>query len=92
MLPTITNTALELLTKAATQLQQELSERTGIQYSIEDLKTVLALWLQGSIESLCEDAVELCLTGDRTYASFNRDEFERYLNTLKPKACILATA
>jgi hypothetical protein len=92
MVPTITNTALDLLSAAATQLQYELVEKSGMQYSIDDLRTVLVLWLQGSIESLCEEAVELCLTGDRTHASFNRDDFERYLKALQPTACILATA
>jgi hypothetical protein len=90
MVPTISNTALELLTRAATQLQVEIMERKGLRYSIDDLKMVLTLWLEGSIESLCEDAVVLCVTGDRTHASFNRDEFERHLKALQPKACVIA--
>ena len=80
MLPTISDTALNALSRAANQIQSALLDRTGEQYDIRDLNDVLARWLDSSIESLCEDACELCVTGDRTYASFNRDTFERLLS------------
>ena len=38
------------------------------------------LQIEGAIESLCEDACEVCVTGDRTYASFNRAGFEALLH------------
>ena len=79
MLPIITDTALNALNTAAVQIQAALVERTGNQYDIRDLNDVLARWLEGSIESLCEDACELCVTGDRHCASFNHDAFHTAL-------------
>ena len=79
MLPTITDTALNALSVAAVQIQAALLERTGDEYDIRDLNGVLARWLEGSIEALCEDACELCVTGDRHCASFNRDAFHTLL-------------
>lgn len=79
MLPTITDTALNALNASARRIQAELLERTGEWYQVPDLNDVLARWLESAIESLCEDACELCVTGDRTYASFNRAGFEARL-------------
>jgi hypothetical protein len=79
MLPTITHTALNALNASATNIQAELLERTGEFYEIPDLSDVLARWLESAIESLCEDACACCVTGDRTYASFNRAVFEGLL-------------
>lgn len=79
MLPTITDTALNALTLAASQIQSALLDYAGEQYEIQDLNEVLAHWLERSIESLCEDACEFCVTGDRTHSSFNRDVFEAQL-------------
>jgi hypothetical protein len=79
MLPTITDTALNALNAAAMRIQAELLDRTGEWYEVPDLNDVLARWLEGAIESLCEDACEVCVTGDRTYASFNRSKFEGLL-------------
>jgi hypothetical protein len=79
MLPTITSTALNALSASAVKVQAQLLEQTGELYEIPDLNDVLARWLEGAIESLCEDACELCVTGDRTYASFNRAAFEGLL-------------
>jgi hypothetical protein len=79
MLSTITDTALNALNASASRIQAELLERTGEWYEVPDLNDVLARWLEGAIESLCEDACELCVTGDRTYASFNRAGFEGLL-------------
>lgn len=79
MLPSITDTALNALSLSATQLQAELLDRMGERYDLPDLNDVLARWLESAIEALCEDACELCVTGDRTYASFNRAAFERRL-------------
>jgi hypothetical protein len=82
MLPTITDTALNALNAAASRIQAELLDRTGEWYEVPDLNDVLARWLEGAIESLCEDACELCVTGERTYASFNRAAFEGLLQRL----------
>ncbi|MEO0375425.1 MAG: hypothetical protein AAF329_12530, partial [Cyanobacteria bacterium P01_A01_bin.17] len=80
--PIITDTALNHLNRASSQIQAALLERTGEQYDVRDLNDALARWLDSSIESLCEDACELCVTGDRTYASFNRDAFEAQLRQI----------
>lgn len=82
MVPTITDTALNALTQAASQIQAALLDYSGEQYDIKDLNEVLANWLERSIESLCEEACEFCVTGDRTYGSFNRDVFEAQLRQL----------
>ncbi|MGB7414333.1 MAG: hypothetical protein WA902_09010 [Thermosynechococcaceae cyanobacterium] len=82
MLPIITDTALNHLNRAANQIQAALLDRTGEQYDVRDLNDALARWLDSSIESLCEDACELCVTGDRTYGSFNRDVFEAQLKRI----------
>lgn len=79
MLPTITDMALNALNAAASRIQAELLDRTGEWYEVPDLNDVLARWLESAIESLCEDACELCVTGDCTYASFNRAGFEGLL-------------
>jgi dsDNA-binding SOS-regulon protein len=79
MLPIITDTALNALSEAALKVQAELFDRTGERYDILDLNDVLARWLESSIEALCEEACELCVTGDLTYASFNRSYFETAL-------------
>jgi hypothetical protein len=79
MLPTITSTTLNALSASAVKVQGQLLEQTGECYEIPDLNDVLARWLESAIESLCEDACELCVTGDRTYASFNRAVFEGLL-------------
>jgi hypothetical protein len=76
MLPIITDTALNALNEAALRIQAELLDRAGERYDLPDLNDVLARWLESSIEALCEEACELCVTGDRTYASFNRSYFE----------------
>lgn len=82
MVPTITDTALNALTQAAHQIQSALLDYSGQQYNIQDLNEVLAQWLERSIESLGEDACEFCVTGDRTYSSFNRDVFEAQLRQI----------
>jgi hypothetical protein len=79
MLPVITDTALNALNEAALNIQSELLDRTGDRYDIRDLNGVLARWLESSVEALSKDACELCVTGDRTYASFNRSTFEALL-------------
>ncbi|MDX2242358.1 MAG: hypothetical protein NW224_16865 [Leptolyngbyaceae cyanobacterium bins.302] len=79
-LPTISDTALESLNEAAIAVQSALISRTGEQYELVDLNEVLAKWLELSIEALCSDAVEHCVTGDRSYA-FNRHDFERLLKS-----------
>lgn len=89
-LPMISETAIAQLSKSATQLQYELIERKGIKYEVDDLSTVLVLWLQSSVESLCEDAAVLCVSGDSNYASFNREAFESYLSKMAPTSCVLA--
>jgi hypothetical protein len=75
MLPSITDTALNALSQSARQLQAELLDRTGERYDLPDLNDVLARWLESAIEALCE----LCVTGDRTHASFNRPAFAALL-------------
>jgi hypothetical protein len=75
MLPTITATALNALNESAIRIQAELLERRGDRVEIPDLNEVLARWLEGAIEQLCEDACECCVTGDRTFA-MNRSGFE----------------
>lgn len=77
MLPTISDTAINLLNQAAAQIQDELALR-GEYYAIEDVNGVLASWLELSIEQLCEDALYHCLVGDRSL-SFNQSGFERLL-------------
>jgi hypothetical protein len=79
MLPSITDTALNALSQSARQLQAELLDRTGERYDLPDLTDVLARWLESAIEALCEDVCELCVTGDRTHASFNRPAFAALL-------------
>lgn len=75
MLPTITTTALNALNASAYQIQAELLERRGDRVEILDLNEVLARWLEGAIEQLCQEACECCVTGDRNYAA-NRAGFE----------------
>jgi hypothetical protein len=82
MLPIITDTAINLLGKSALQIQDALLAMRGERYDIRDLNELLCKWLESSIESLCEDAYELCVTGDRTYASFNRSTFESLLHQI----------
>lgn len=77
-LPAISDTALESLNDAAIAIRSALIARTGEQYELTHLSEVLAKWLELSIEELCSDAVEHCVTGDRTYA-FNRHDFDRLL-------------
>jgi hypothetical protein len=79
MPPMITDTALHALSGSAQQVQAALFERMGEVFALPDLMDTLARWLESSIEQLCEDACELVLTGDRTYASFNRNYFEQQL-------------
>ncbi|ABW30811.1 hypothetical protein [Acaryochloris marina] len=45
MLPTITDTALNALAQAASQIQSALLDYAGEQYEIQDLNEVLAYWL-----------------------------------------------
>lgn len=75
----ITDTAIENLTGAAQEVQAALFDREGEVYAIGDIQEVLEHWLEGAIEQLAEDACTFCVTGDRGYASFNRDEFKRLL-------------
>lgn len=70
----------ELLSESAAQVQQALIDYRGIEYQIDDLKTVLKNWLLTSVEDLCENAADLCVSGDRNAASFNRELFEKELN------------
>jgi hypothetical protein len=78
MLPTITATALNALNESAIRIQAELLERRGDRVEIPDLNEVLAQWLEGAIEQLCQEACECCVTGDRNFA-VNRDGFEAEL-------------
>ena len=84
MLPTISDTSINLLDEAAAQIQAQLASR-GEQYAIEDLNEVLSLWLELSVEQLCEDALFHCVTGDRAF-SFNRSGFERFLKKVDREA------
>jgi hypothetical protein len=90
MLPIVSETAITQLSKSANEIRYELIERKGIKYEVEDIQTVLILWLQSSIESLCEDAAELCVSGDKNHASFNREAFNSYLSKMVPTACIIS--
>jgi hypothetical protein len=83
MLPTISDTALNSLNDAAVAIQRELASR-GEQYAIADLNEVLSLWLELSVEQLCEDALFHCITGDRSF-SFNRLGFEAFLKKVEPQ-------
>lgn len=74
----------ELLSESAAQVRQALIDYRGIEYQIDDLKTVLRNWLVTSVEDLCENAADLCVSGDRNAASFNREVFERELNEQPP--------
>lgn len=80
-LPTISDTALELLNESAITVQSALLERTGELYELTHISEVLAKWLELSIEELASDAAEHCVTSDRTYA-FNRHDFERLLKAV----------
>lgn len=90
MLPTISDTAINLLNNAASQIQAELASQ-GEQYAIEDLNGVLSLWLELSVEQLCEDALYHCVTGDRSFA-FNRSGFERFLKKVDGEARVTQEA
>lgn len=78
MLPMITTTALNALNASAYRIQAELLERRGDRVEIPDLNEVLAHWLEGAIEQLCQEACECCVTGDRAF-SINRTGFENLL-------------
>ena len=79
--PKISGTALESLNEAAIAIQAQLLDRIGEWYELHALNEVLAKWLELSIEQLCDDAAEHCITGDRTYA-FNRHDFDRLLTSV----------
>lgn len=80
-LPTISDTALEALNESAIAIQATLLDRMGERYELVDLNELLAKWLERSIEALCEDALEHCVTGDRTYV-FNRHDFTQLLKNV----------
>lgn len=80
--PVVTSTAIASLNDAAPHIQQTLIEQDGEQYALTDIEDILTRWLESAIESLCEDACALCVTGDRTHASFNRDVFQDLLRGL----------
>lgn len=90
MLPTISDTAINSLNNAASQIQAELASR-GEQYAIEDLNGVLALWLELSVEQLCEEALFHCVKGDRSFA-FNRSGFETFLKKVDQQAEVVQQA
>jgi hypothetical protein len=77
MLPTITDTALNAISEAATQIQAALAERDDY-HEVEEISLILSHWLESSIESLCDDALYHCITGDRSFA-VNRAGFESLL-------------
>ncbi|MCY7282812.1 MAG: hypothetical protein LH679_05085 [Cyanobacteria bacterium CAN_BIN43] len=77
MLPTITDTALNAISEAATQIQAALAERDDY-HEVEEISLILSHWLELSIESLCDDALYHCVTGDRSFA-VNRAGFESLL-------------
>jgi len=77
-LPILTKTAAKSISVSAHKIQAALLDN-GDRYDIRDINDILAQWLESCIESLCEDACELCITGDRTYSSFNRSVFEDLL-------------
>jgi hypothetical protein len=78
MLPTITDTAINALSEAATQIQAALADH-GEHHEVEEINLILSHWLESSIESLCNDALYHCVTGDRTFA-VNRVEFHKLLD------------
>lgn len=77
-LPILTKTAQRSLNVAAHQIQSALKER-GSHYDIRDINDVVAQWLESSIELLCEEANEMCVTGDRHNGAFNRSVFDALL-------------
>jgi hypothetical protein len=77
MLPTISNDALNSLNDVSTEVQAALAERDE-HHSVDEINSVLSRWLDLCVESLCNDAVYHCVSGDRTYA-FGRQEFEMLL-------------
>jgi hypothetical protein len=84
-LPILTKTAQRSLSVSAHKILEALIADKGEHYAIEDINDVLAQWLESSIEQLCEEACEMCVSGDRTHSSFNRSTFE---NLLKKAPCI----
>jgi hypothetical protein len=73
-LPILTKTAQRSFSVAAHQIQDALKAE-GQLYDIRDINDALAQWLESSIEQLCEEACEMCVTGDRNLGSFNRSAF-----------------
>lgn len=86
--PTTPLVSDQLLYQAAAQVQQALLEYRGIEYHVDDLKEVVNNWLESCVQELCEGAAELCVSGDRNAASFNREAFERELNEQPALYCI----
>lgn len=73
-LPILTKTAQRSFSVAAHQIQDALKAE-GQHYDIRDINDALAQWLESSIEQLCEEACEMCVTGDRNHGAFNRNAF-----------------
>jgi hypothetical protein len=80
----ISETTHTALTQAAQHAQLWFIQEKNEHYTIADLEKVFVSWLESSIESLADDAFELCITGDRLQGSFNRQGFEQALSRIQP--------
>jgi hypothetical protein len=81
-LPILTKAAAKALSVSTAKIQAALIEKTDRQYDIRDLNDVIAQWLENSIEQLCEEACEMCVTGDRHNGAFNRQAFKNLLKKM----------
>lgn len=66
----------------AAQQMHDYYLKEGQDYSINDLLQVLTLWLEGTIETLADDAFSHCISCDPNYAC-NRVAFETFLSQMK---------
>jgi hypothetical protein len=80
-LPFLPTNAQRLLNASAFKIQGALLDK-GQHYELADINDVLAQWLASSTEQLCEEACEMCITGDRHNGAFNRQTFENLLKTV----------
>jgi hypothetical protein len=75
----------ESLVAIATKLKTKYQKEFGTTYKVGELKSVLAGWLELSVEQLLEDAIFHVDEGDCAMA-FNRDAFNRLLSKATPVA------
>lgn len=75
-----------ILFAAAKEAQAFYLAEHGEEYDIHDLVKAFSNWFRASAEELANDAMTLCVTGDRTHAAFNRSAFEREMKRIKPIA------